>query len=264
MNSIFIIVLIGIIFLERNNEYLSELFQKIRNNPAGLFKYLGAASIFAATLSSLPLFLLTIYMREKGFFAYEIFSFGDSSISFLSANIFANYLLLTFGLFVSGILYAAKADKISLGITIIINLIFLGYFILLGVVSSNWILVLSIFTFCAVIAVYLFFWLSGSIEDKAKYWWFPIALSFLIVFLPVVFYQAASKFTEASLSQMKVGGINVKLFEANSITSKEKKYLEGRLFLRTKENIYFQEKGTDKILIASNNAVGIEYTLSNR
>lgn len=258
MESLFILVLLGVLFFEHGKPMLKEAISELKLNPTGLFKYLGSASVFAITLSSLPILLLTIYMRDYGFFAYEIFSPNNSSIGYLSANIFVNYLMLTFGLFVSGVLFAAKADKITLAMTILVNAIFVLYFVGMAFVSDNWILVVSMLFFCIVIAGYIYFWVSNGIQKKAKFWWVPIVFSFVIIFLPIIFHNAASAFTKASLYQMKAGGMNVNIFNVKSI-KEDKEFLEGFMYLRTEDNIYFKPKDSKKIMIVKSEYIGVEY-----
>lgn len=241
MEQLFIVVMIVIFLVEYKRDIIRKILSTITSNPHGTVKYLGAVSVLSITLSLLPGLLLTIYMREKGFFAYEVFGNQQHSINILSLNVFINLIILSLGFFSSAILIAVKAGWIPIIASFFFNVIYFLLMILFAISSGKYLLVITIIIFCFLIAAYLFFWVKSGIEEKAKFWWIPLAFSSILILAPITFSSNAAQLVENGLSQMKVGGIDIELID-NQVN------VSGKLVLRTPELIYFIPSNNPEVI----------------
>jgi len=220
----------------------------ISANAEPLIKYLGASAILSATLAALPSLCMIIYMRKEGFFAYELFSRESHAFGVLASNIFVNYLVLTFSLFGAAVLFAAKADKWMLVFVSLLNSLFISYFLVVAYVSSGWVIVGGMLVFTALIAGYLYFWLSSGVKGKARFWYAPLIVAAILALLPIFAQQTTAEFTANALAQMKVGGMLVEVSEPSHIFSPEEghKPIKQWLVLRTPDALYLKPTREDK------------------
>lgn len=261
MESFLIFLLVFVLVIEKGGELREHFVEAIISNHRGVIKYFGSAAVLSLTLSMLPGLFLSIYMRHYGFFAYEVFGDQQHAVQVLSANILANFLILSVFMFSTALLWGIKADKISLGISAIVTLFMISMFVLLALSTGHYDLFISIFVFVLMLGGYLFFWVSSGFSDKARLWWVPLAFSLLALFLPVTFYQGAAVLTESALQQMKVGGMDVELSEPLGFKSeKPESVLSGRLLLRTPEFYYLKpDNNKDNVLIIRTDHVSLKY-----
>ena len=95
MEMFFVLLMLGVLFWERGGGAKKELLKVVVENKRGLIKYLGSAALLAMTLSVLPSLLLSIYMRQHGFFAYEIFGSQQGGMRIISLNVLFNFIVLS-------------------------------------------------------------------------------------------------------------------------------------------------------------------------
>ena len=261
MEFVFVSLLLLVLFIERGGKLREQLVAAIASNHRGVIKYFGSAAVLSLTLSFLPGLLLSIYMRRNGFFAYEVFGDQRQAIQVLSLNVFANFLILSVYLFSTALLWGSKADKVSIGISILVTLFMITLFVLLALSTGRYDLFVSIFFFCIMLGGYLFFWVSSGFKDKARLWWMPLAFSFAFLFLPLVFYKFSVALTENALLQMKVGGMDVELSEPLGFEKdKPETVLIGKLLLRTPEFYYLRlTNNPDSVLIVRTDHVSLKY-----
>lgn len=261
MESFLISLLVLVLFFERGGKLREQLLVALASNHRGVIKYFGSAAVLSLTLSFLPGLLLSIYMRRNGFFAYEVFGDQQQAIQVLSMNVLANFILLSVYLFSTALLWGSKADKVSIGISVLVTLFMIALFVLFALSSGRYDLFASIFVFCLMLGGYLYFWVSSGFNDKARFWWVPLAFSLGFFFLPLAFHQFSAVLTENALSQMKVGGMDVELsdplgFEAD----KPKTVLAGKLLLRTPEFYYLRPANDpDSVVIVRTEHVSFKY-----
>lgn len=261
MESIFIALLVLVLFIERGGKIREQLLAAVVTNHRGVIKYFGSAAVLSLTLSFLPGLLLSIYMRRNGFFAYEVFGGQQHAIQILSVNVLVNFLLLSVFLFSAALLWAAKADKVSIVISAIVTALMLIFFVLYAFSSGRYDLFVSIFVFVLLLGGYLYFWVSSGFGEKARLWWVPLVFSFLLFLLPSIFYKFAAVLTENALVQMKVGGMEVELSEP--LGFKEEKpttVLTAKLLLRTPEFYYIRPiANQETVVIVRTEHVSLRY-----
>jgi hypothetical protein len=261
MESFLISLLVLVLFIERGGKLREQLGAAIASNHRGVIKYFGSAAVLSLTLSFLPGILLSIYMRRNGFFAYEVFGDQRQAIQVLSVNVLANFLLLSVYLFSTALLWGSKADKVSIGISVLVTLFMIALFVLFALSTGRYDLFVSIFVFCLLLGGYLYFWVSSGFSDKARLWWMPLAFSLGFFFLPLAFYKFSAVLTENALSQMKVGGMDVELSEPLGFESeKPETVLAAKLLLRTPEFYYLRPTNNpDSVLIVRTEHVSLKY-----
>lgn len=261
MESFLIALLVLTLFLEYGSTVREQFRKAITSNYRGVIKYFGSAAVLSLTLSFLPGLLLSIYMRHYSFFAYEIFSDQQHAIQILSVNVLVNFLLLSVYLFSTALLWGAKADKVSIGVSVLVTLVVMGLFIVFAASSGRYDLFFSIFIFSLLLGGYLYFWVSGGYSGKAKFWWVPLAFSLAFIMLPITFSHGAMVLTENALFQMRVGGINVELSEPLGFRYKQPEtLLSAKLLLRTPEFYYLKpHNNPNSILIVRTEHVSLRY-----
>lgn len=221
---------------------INEHLPTISSNAEPLIKYLGASAILAATVAALPSLFMIIYMRTEGFFAYELFTRESHAFGVLAGNIFVNFLVLSFGFFGAAVLFAAKADKLMLGLVALLNGLFVTYFLLLAYVTSRWLLVGGMLAITLAIAGYLYFWLSSGVSGKARFWYAPLVVAALLAFFPILAPGPTTELTASALAQMKVGGMMVEINEPVQIFAPKNghKAVKQWLVLRTPDALYLK------------------------
>ncbi|MGY8625111.1 hypothetical protein [Chromobacterium violaceum] len=227
---------------------INEQLPNISSNAESLIKYLGASAILSATVAALPSLFMIIYMRNEGFFVYELFTRESNAFGILAGNIFANFLVLSFGFFGAAVLFAAKADKLMLGLVALLNGLFITYFLLIAYVTSRWLLVGGMLTITLAIASYLYFWLSSGVSGKARFWYAPLVIAAFLTFTPILAPGPTAELTAGALSQMKVGGMMVKVSEPAQIfePKNDHKVVKQWLVLRTPDALYLKPDRTSK------------------
>ena len=260
MEFFLIILLVLVLFFEHGENVRKQITSAIIKNHRGVVKYFGSAAILSLTLSIIPNLLLSIYMRHFGFFAYEVFGEQQHAINVLSLNVFINFLVLSIYLFFSALLWAAKANKTAITVSLLIPLTILLMFGDLWSVERSYLL-LSILVFVAFLGLYLVFWIRSGYSEKARYWWTPLVFSMLLVLTPIFCSEGAVILTENALFQMRVGGIDVELSETLAFTEGvPKSVLNAKLILRTPEFYYLKPKNQENsILIISTEHVSLRY-----
>lgn len=261
MEALLIGLLAFILFLERGGKFRDDFFVAISSNWVGVIKYFGATAVLTVAFSMLPSLLMVIYMRTHGFFAYEVFGKEDEAINVLSLNVLVNYLGLSFFLFVFAIAAKLKTAKSTLGVAVISSLMVGAAFYFAATSSGQLALAAAMLVFCAILAVLITFWVSHGMQDKAKYWGWPIGIAVLLLLLPVIFSAPASRLTENALFQMKVGGINVEISEPLGLLSeKPTQSYPARLLLRTNDFYYLHPIARpEDIVIIKTDHVSIRY-----
>lgn len=261
MESFFISLLVLVLFFERGDKLRKQLMAAIASNHRGVIKYFGSAAVLSLTLSFLPGLLLSIYMRRNGFFAYEVFGDQRQAIQVLSMNVLANFLLLSLYLFSTALLCGSKADKFSIGISVLLTLFMIVLFVSFALSTGRYDLFVSIFVFCLMLGGYLYFWVSSGFSDKARLWWMPLAFSIAFFFLPLAFYQHSAVLAENALSQMKVGGMEVELSDPLGFkVEKPETVLAGKLLLRTPEFYYLRPTSSpDSVLVIRTEHASLRY-----
>jgi hypothetical protein len=260
METLLIALLVVVLFMEHGGAARLQILAATRTNTIGVIKYFGSAAVLSLTLSSLPVILLSIYMRSNGFFAYEIFGSQQHSVQILSFNVFLNFLVLSVFLFGAWLLWGAKADKASLVISSIGTIGAVITFVLVAISTRRYDLVISVFVLCFLLSAYLYFWVSSGFSQKARFWWIPLAFSLIFLLAPVVFYRWAVLITENALSQMNVGGIDVELSDPLGFGAQSKISVTARLILRTPEFYYLRFKSDpEQIVIVGTEHVSLRY-----
>lgn len=260
METLLIALLAVVLFMEHGGATRAQLLAVIRTNAFGVIKYFGSAAVLSLTLSSLPAILLSIYMRSNGFFAYEVFGNQQHSVQILSLNVFLNFLVLSVFLFGTGLLWGAKADKVTIALSVVGTVTVVGTFVLVAVSTGRYDLAISIFVLCLLLGGYLYFWVSSGFSDKAKLWWVPLAFSFAFLVAPLIGYRGAVLLTENALAQMKVGGIDVELSEPLGFAKGSKEAISARLILRTPEFYYLRlQSEPEQVVILSTEHVSLRY-----
>lgn len=261
MESFLVFLLIFVLFIERGGELRKHFLDALVSNHRGVIKYFGSAAVLSLTLSMLPGLFLSIYMRHYGFFAYEVFGDQQHAVQVLSANILVNFLILSVFMFSTALLWGIKADKISLGISVLVTLFMISIFVLFAISTGHYDLFMSIFVFVLMLGGYLYFWVSSGFSEKARLWWMPLAFSLLALALPIAFYQGAAVLTENALQQMKVGGMDVELSEPLGFKiEKPESVLTGKLLLRTPEFYYLKpDNSKDNVIVVRTEHVSLRY-----
>lgn len=222
----------------------------VRDNRSGVIKYFGAAAILAMVFQSLPMLLVTIYMRKEGFFAYELFGEDAGALDVLSLNVLFNYLFISAYLFLALFTFIHKTNLwVKVGGSLL-SLFILGVFVYFTILTGNYLTFLSIISFCILLGGYLVYWLTADFNAKAKYWWVPCMFAGVFLFLPIVATDVAAKLVETSFAQMKVGGLNAAISE--DIDFKEpptRNYIEGKLLLRTTMFYYFRPNDKKDVVL---------------
>lgn len=157
MEMFFVLLMLGVLFWERGGGAKKELLKVLIENKRGLIKYLGSAALLAMTLSVLPSLLLSIYMRQHGFFAYEIFGSQQGGMRIVSLNVLFNFIVLSVSLMGAAIFWKVKAPWLIVALATVAALsIAVG---LLGVAyyANSYDLLVAIFFFVFLIGGYIFF-----------------------------------------------------------------------------------------------------------
>lgn len=260
MESVFIILLIGVLLLENRSKYASALFDVLRSDGRGFIKYLGSAAVLSLVMSALPSEFLTVYMRYHGFFAFELFGEQQHAFQVIGLNVFANFLALSAFLYAAFLARALKADKAIIRMSYLASAILLCTMIAVALSSGRWILALVVLAFCAVIAGYLWF-LTSSWGEKSKRWWIPLAFACALAawpLIPTIGWRSAAVLTENALFQMRVGGMDVEISEPLGFAQgSPHTSIKARLMLRTPE-FYYLKLG-DSILILPTEHVSLKY-----
>jgi len=243
--EIFLITLLAIVlFIEHGGTLREKVISVAINNPYGAIKYLGSGALLILIISFLPTLFLSIYMRQNGFFAFELFGEQRLAVQVLSANAFLNYLLVGFFLSFGFLIWSNTKNWFSRISAILVSLFTFGVVIWVAYVSGKFELAITILSFCIVIGVYIVFWLGTSPSKKAKYWWIPLFISGLILFSPIIYGSNTAMIVENALQQMKVGGIDIEYYEPLQPNNNAHK---ARLLLRTPTFYYVrndEEHGT--------------------
>lgn len=250
MEIALIIIMIILAFKSQLIEIFTKNAATAMGNAESLLKYLGATATLSLSISVLPAFCMIIYMRNEGFFAFELFSGHSHAFNVLAGNIFVNFLILTLGFFGAAFLFAAKADKVAIFLVSLLNAVFIGYFVLLAYITSAWVVVAAIFIITCIIAGYLFFWSTSSLEVKAKLWRVPLIVAAIILLLPIFAQTGTSKITGTALAQMKVGGMMVTIGEPSEILEKgqAEKINKKWLVLRSPEALYIKDTQSSSVV----------------
>lgn len=243
MELLIVAAAIFLIFRTEIKKAIDENWEDISQNAGPLVKYLGSSILLTATLGIFPNLMMVLYMRAEGFFAYELFTGDTHAFGVLSGNIFINYLVLSFGFYGSSLLVAKKASKASIIGFGLLNAAFLGYFMLLASNSAHWGIMATMLFATFLIAAYAYFMLSSGIKGRAQAWYAPLILTGILLVGPIMFSPHSSHFARASLAQMKVGGISIKLAKAEDFLKLEgeRQYKTMWLVLRTPELLYLKD-----------------------
>lgn len=259
MEAALALILLSILFLEYGANLRSQIFDAIKSNPIGLIKYLGASSVLALTFALLPKVLISLYMRHNGFWAYEVFGAQRGSLNVIAFNVCLNFVILTFGIFISALAIALKGGFWEVCLSVCVNIFIAAMFLYMAMRGGDWLLAISVLVFCAVLAAYVAIWAKLDIASKARYWFIPLYFSLGVVALLVAFPQGASKLAMAGLRQMKVGGFAVQLYDPADLRNREHP-MDAYLLLRTPEALYLSHEPEDlRVYIVSSDHFVIEY-----
>lgn len=262
METVLALALLSILFLEYGKKLQSQIWSVVQSNPIGLVKYLGASSVFALTLALLPKVLIVLYMRDKGFWAYEIFGAQSGSFGVIALNVFLNLVLLTLGTFAAALVIALRGGPGPICLSVALNLFIVAIFLYMAAKSGDWLLAISVLVFCLVLAVYAAIWVKLDIDSKARYWFFPLCASVLVALLLAIWPASGSKLAMAGLRQMKLGGFPVRLYEPYDVLKREHP-TNAYLLLRTPEFLYLSQKeGDSRVYIASSDHLIVDYPTS--
>ncbi len=200
-------------------------------------------------------------MRNNGFFAFELFGERQHAFQVLSLNVFFNLLVVSLYFFAVALLWSVNAGKIAILLGFVLSLFIVVLFLAVAISSGRYELFASIIVFCTVLGLYLCFWVSHGFDAKANLWWIPLVTSGVLLFLPMLFYGPATTFTESALSQMRVGGMTVELFDPlQSKDGKPMALFTGRLLLRTPEFYYVRTTGDrESVLVISTEHLSLKY-----
>lgn len=259
MESVLALILLSILFLEYGANLQGQIFDAIKSNPIGLIKYLGASSVLALTFALLPKILISLYMRHNGFWVYEVFGAQSGSLNVIAINVFLNFSILTFGIFISALAIALRGGFWAVCLSICLNVLIAAMFFYMAMRGGDWLLAISVLVFCAILATYVAIWTRLDIASKARYWFIPLYFSLGVAVLLVAFPQGASKLAMAGLRQMKVGGFAVQLYDPADLRNREHP-MDAYLLLRTPEALYLShEPEGPRVYMVSSNHFAIEY-----
>lgn len=270
MEMFFVLLMLGVLFWERGGGAKKELLKVVVENKRGLIKYLGSAALLAMTLSVLPSLLLSIYMRQHGFFAYEIFGSQQGGMRIISLNVLFNFIVLSVSLMGAAIFWKAKAPwllvALSTGAALLIAVGLLG----VAYYAKSYDLLVATLFFAFLIGGYVLFWISNGIDGKINRWWVPLVFSGIALVTPVIFHSYAAALAGNALFQMRVGGMPVVLTEPLGFgKSVSGSTIEGKLLLRTPELYYLEVAGENStnahsVVIVSSESVSISYKFNDK
>ncbi|WP_426141204.1 hypothetical protein [Pseudomonas sp. DWP3-1-2] len=270
MEMFFVLLMLCVLFWERGGDAKKELLKVVVENKRGLIKYLGSAALLAMTLSVLPSLLLSIYMRQHGFFAYEIFGSQQGGMRIISLNVLFNFIVLSVSLMGAAIFWKAKAPWPLVALsTVAALLVAVG---LLGVAyyAKSYDLLVATLFFAFLIGGYVLFWISNGIDGKINRWWVPLVFSGIALVTPVIFHSYAAALAGNALFQMRVGGMPVVLTEPLGFgKSVSGSAIEGKLLLRTPELYYLEVAGENStnahsVVIVSSESASISYKFNDK
>lgn len=266
----FVLLMLGVLFWERGGDAKKELLKVVVENKRGLIKYLGSAAMLAITLSVLPSLLLSIYMRQHGFFAYEIFGSQQGGMRIISFNVLFNFILLSVCLMGGAMLWKTKAPRFLIALSTVAAFLTVAGLLSVAYYADSYDLLVATSFFAFLIGGYVLFWISNGIDGKISRWWVPLAFSGTALVTPVIFHSYAAALAGNALFQMRVGGMPVVLTEPLGFgKSASDSVIKGKLLLRTPELYYLEVTDANSakahsVVIVSSESASISYKFGEK
>ena len=202
-----------------------------------------------------PAYLLLIYMREEGFFSYDVFIeglFGVNSFLTLILILVVISSIYMWG-FIPLIRYAIKNKSTFYAflsiVFIFVCLVFHITFLEKGFSSENpnrvfW---LSILGF--ILSVFLSTFIGSSIKNIFFNWLIPMGALVISVIVPIFFSDTTSDIVKTGLQNFGVGGgleVDIYRVEDNEMIN------SGELLLLAPQQIYLRESNNQYMTISRN------------
>lgn len=224
-------------FREQLLTYVKSNHQSVWAHRTGLIKYAAASIALASAVSIFPALMINTYMRQNGFFAYEVFQSDQLPFSILSLNAWFVFVMLSLALFSAMPAYAAKVPRKDLALIAGLNVFFLAVVLFFTFHSGRWLIAGLMLIVPFLIATYATFLVSSSVEVRAKKWTTPLAFAVVLAAAPVVGGAAMSDVTARVLDQLNVGGHSVLVTNLGASAPAPRCYF---LVLRTNDHLYLR------------------------
>jgi hypothetical protein len=248
--------LVAVVILEYFPGGARQIAEAFKQNPHGLVKYLGAAAVFWLTMGSLPTILLSIYLRQHGFFAFEAFGVNRLSFQILTLNAFFDLAVVTLLLLGIAVPFAFKRRFLLLAQII---LWVLGACFLLAIFLGGTHATVAILAFCLLLGGYIYFSLSRTFVQKAKSWGMPLIFASLYLCLPIFNSSWTADFVAHKLYTMRVGAIDVEILD-RPFSEKPGVPIAARLLLRTSESYYLKlDSDPQNLVVLDAKSVAVRY-----
>lgn len=233
VEALLLMVFGAILFVEYGGGWKDSFFETIKKNPTGLLKYFGAGAVLASALGVTPYVYMSIYMRNHGFHAYELFS--DGALHIISVNVFINCAVVAF-LMTFSVLLWGKGERLLNAVLVVFNISLITAMVAAMLASGNPLSAISTVAFALIIGVYVVYLRSTDFDQKARWWWVPSLPAFLIIFVPSISQEMTAGFVGNGLRILNLGSIDV------AVKREKEPEKVWRLLLRTNEHLYLIEK----------------------
>lgn len=247
MELVILTALLLIIFRDVIAAKIRNNLPGIRQNRDALVRYAAASVIFSIILSAFPSYLMIIYMRHEGFYAYELFSGNSLPFDVLAGNSYFNFAYLALMLLGAAIPVAMNAERSVIWSAAIVNVVLTLIFVSLAYMTSQWVILAAAIVIAILVNGYLYFWIRTDVAQKARLWYFPLVYTVALIILPVIYQPGTVTLVANSLAQMKVGGMWVTVSEPEQYFNPEPGFKPKRqwLVLRTNDMLYVKDQRTD-------------------
>lgn len=258
MEQIILIAFGLVLFWEYGGDTKDQIWFNVKNNPRGAIKYFGAAAVFTAFISLLPSLIMSSYMKDKGFFALEVYGDQKDGFKIAALRIAFDYLIMTIYLFISILTFLLKSDALTKITSCIISLFVFIFMLALYSENGQISLFFAFLLLSTATAFYIAFLITKKFEEKFKLWWVPLVVTGVILAIPLFWPKFYVNLAEDSLRRLRLGGITVEVYE--SLENTEKVIFKGLLLLRTTDFYYIKpESKNDEIVIINTEGKYIKY-----
>lgn len=257
METILIVMMLFLVWLDFDPQLPGKFVAAASGNPLGLVKYFGSAGVLLFTAKGFPSYLLFLYMRREGFYDYSILDGQHDSLRMVGASMFIGFAFVTAGLFCWLVVLKYKTDLFAKSAMSIVAAFLFAVFVMTASASGEYVMSIFATVICLVIALIASFMLGFAFDQKARFWWVPVAISFVMVTLPLYFIDGSSALVGHTLAIFKIGGIEVGSREPfDDPEAVERHY---KLLLRGTDMVYLRDAKTGRNIILPVQAVRITY-----